>query len=81
MLNHLKSAKLLNEVKTIIIGNLCDNSNYMKQILKNFAKKLSIPFYSLDVFGHGVYNYPMIYNSDAEIASDNGIKFLKQSNW
>jgi len=80
MLHHLKSSKLLDQVKAIIIGNLCDNSDYMQETLRDFAKKLLIPIYSIDVFGHGIYNYPMIYNSDVEIASENGIKFLKQSN-
>jgi len=79
-LNHLKASKLLDPVKAIIIGNLCDNSDFMNKTLKIFSKKLSIPIYSIDVFGHGIYNYPMIYNSDVEIASENGIKFLKQSN-
>jgi muramoyltetrapeptide carboxypeptidase len=79
-LHHLKSTKLLNDVKAIIIGNLCDNSNYMKETLRDFAKKLLIPIYTIDVFGHGVYNYPMIYNADVEITSERGIKILKQSN-
>ena len=80
MLHHLKSSKLLDQVKAIIIGNLCDNSDYMQETLRDFAKKLLIPIYTIDVFGHGVYNYPMIYNADVEIASENGIKILKQSN-
>jgi muramoyltetrapeptide carboxypeptidase LdcA involved in peptidoglycan recycling len=50
----------------------------MYKTILDFAKKLSIPIYSIDVFGHGVYNYPMIYNSDAEILSEHGIKSLKQ---
>ena len=80
MLHHLKSSKLLDQVKAIIIGNLCDNSDYMQETLRDFAKKLLIPIYAIDVFGHGVYNYPMIYNADVEIASESGIKILKQSN-
>lgn len=80
MLNHLKSSKLLDGLKAIIIGNLCDNSDYMEEILRNFAKKMSIPIYAIDVFGHGVYNYPMIYNSDVKISSEDGMKILKQSN-
>ena len=80
LLNHLLSAKILDQVKGIIIGSLCNDSNDMKKTIMDFGKKLSIPIYSLDVFGHGIYNYPMIYNSDVEILSEDGVKILKEYN-
>jgi muramoyltetrapeptide carboxypeptidase len=73
MLNHLRIAHLLDYVQAIVIGNLCDKSEFMKHSINEFAQKLIIPIYLVDVFGHGVYNYPIIYNSDAKIKSENGI--------
>lgn len=77
VLNHLKAAGILDGVKAIIIGNLCDSSNYMSDTIKDFAQTVAIPIYSLDVFGHGVYNYPMVYNGDATISSIDKVMILK----
>ncbi len=77
ILNHFKAAGILDRVKAIIIGNLCDSSNYMSNTIKDFADTISTPIYSLDVFGHGIYNYPMIYNGDVKISSRERIMILK----
>ena len=77
MLNHLNAAGILDGVKAIIIGNLCDSSNYMSDTIKDFADTISVPIYSLDVFGHGIYNYPMVYNGDVTISSRKKVMILK----
>lgn len=79
MVNHLKMAGIFNEAKAIVIGDMCDTSNEMKRIIENFAESMNIPIYSSNFFGHGIYNYPMIYNSEVVIGLDNGIITLTQT--
>lgn len=67
ILNHLKSARILDSVKAVIIGDLNNSSNETKKIVKNFAKNMSVPFYSINIFGHSTYNYPFVYNIKGEI--------------
>ncbi len=79
LLNHFKMTNLFDYARAIIIGNLCDTSHYMEKIVIDFAKKLDLPIYSLNLFGHGIYNYPMIYNSKAVIGLNNGIITLTET--
>jgi muramoyltetrapeptide carboxypeptidase LdcA involved in peptidoglycan recycling len=49
----------------------------MSDTIKDFADTISVPIYSLDVFGHGIYNYPMVYNGDVTISSRKKVMILK----
>lgn len=67
ILNHLKAAGVFSNVKAVIVGDIYNSSNEMKNVVLNFAKNMNIPFYGIDVFGHNMYNYPFMYNSDGRI--------------
>ncbi len=67
ILNHLKAAGVFDSVKAVIVGDMYESSNEMKNVVLNFAKNINIPFYSIDVFGHNMYNYPFVYNANGRI--------------
>ncbi len=68
-LNHLRQAGLLKEVKAIIFGEFITKikDKGVKIALERFAKETTMPIYQTDQFGHGKMNYPLIYNTVAEI--------------
>jgi muramoyltetrapeptide carboxypeptidase len=78
ILNHLKSSGIFNNVKAIIFGDLCDKTEAMEKVIKKFAENIQLPVYKIDVFGHGIYNYPIIYNADGEIKTNLDIITLIQ---
>lgn len=77
MLYHLKMAGVLSDVKAIIFGDMCDNSNAMKKQLKEFAFNVIVPVYVTDYFGHCQRNYSIVYNAEAEIKLNGDIAKLK----
>ncbi len=78
MLYHLKSAGIFDYVEAIIFGDLCDESEVMAKVITNFATIIQLPIYKVDVFGHGQYNYPIVYNADGKIKIDKDIITLIQ---
>lgn len=79
MLSHLKMAGLFDGVRAVIVGNLCDDSDYMRKSIISFFSTLAIPTYAIDVFGHGMYNYPILYNADVSIQLMDGVVSLTQN--
>ena len=67
ILNHLKSAGLLNEVKAIIFGDFGNNKKNIK-VLEHFANNISIPVFQTNEFGHHRENFPIGINFDGEIS-------------
>ena len=59
------------EVKAIVIGYMDHKNERIKQCINDFSKISPIPVYTMNVFGHGIYNYPIIYNSDGIITVKN----------
>ena len=63
-LHHLKQARLLIGVKAIIFGNCEEGGDeHVAYALKRFAESLLIPVYKTDQFGHGKYNFPLVYGA------------------
>ncbi|MCL2001062.1 MAG: LD-carboxypeptidase [Planctomycetes bacterium] len=67
-LNHLKQAGLLNSVKAVVFGDFTASDEFMEFALRRFADENAVPMYKSDAFGHGVKNYPLVYNAPATIA-------------
>lgn len=68
-LNHLSQSGLFDDVKAIILGAFTHKTD-AKAIhiaLERFSKEINRPVYKTDQFGHDDVNYPLIYNSMAEI--------------
>jgi muramoyltetrapeptide carboxypeptidase len=67
-LNHLRQAGLLTKVHAIIFGE-CTGADEVGigVAIERFAQETAIPVYQTDQFGHGVKNYPLIYQAKAEI--------------
>ncbi len=66
---HLHQAGLLNQVKAIVLGEFLHalQDSDIAVALQRFAKDVPIPVYKSNQFGHGKLNYPLIYNSMAQI--------------
>lgn len=80
-LNHLKQAGLLKNVCAIVLGqfiapdtlNPTESSDIEKGIevaLERFAEDTQIPVFKNEQFGHGLANYPIVYNADSKIVVD-----------
>ena len=68
MLNHLKQVGIFKNVKGIIFGDFTDpEDKLIDMALERFALETKIPVFKTNQFGHGHTNYPLIYNSKAEI--------------
>lgn len=68
-LNHLSQAGLFKDVTAIVFGAFTHKTD-AKEIniaLERFATENDIPIYKTDQFGHAEVNYPLIYNTMAEI--------------
>ncbi len=67
-LNHLKQAGVLKNVKAIIFGDFANpGDDKVDFALQRFAAEMPVPVFKTDEFGHGIKNYPIIYNSKSEI--------------
>lgn len=75
ILNHLKQAGLLTNVRAIILGqysapddpqdvSVCEG---ITVAIERFAKDTQIPVFKNEQFGHGSINYPIIYNAISDI--------------
>lgn len=71
-LYHLKQAKMLENVKAIIFGNLGQEDELTMRVLREFTNKMKIPAFKTNQFGHNNLNFPIIYNSESSI------EFIKQ---
>lgn len=72
MLLHLSQAGKFHNVKAIIFGTFSESDRYKNYALKEFANQHSyIPCFQTNKFGHGYYNYPLIYNLNSEIKYNN----------
>lgn len=70
-LNHLKQAGVLKNVKAIIFGDFANpGDDKVDFALQRFAAEMPVPVFKTDEFGHGVKNYPIIYNSKSEIVQE-----------
>lgn len=67
ILNHLKQAGLLNDVRAIVFGDFTDGDEFVELALQRFANEIAVPVFKTDEFGHGIKNYPMIYNAKSTI--------------
>jgi muramoyltetrapeptide carboxypeptidase len=72
-LHHLWQAGLLREVSAIIFGDFIikTKNNGISIALDRFAQDINIPVYKTNQFGHGNINYPLVYNSTAEVVPSN----------
>jgi muramoyltetrapeptide carboxypeptidase len=78
-LYHLKESGVLKGVKAIVFG-LFSNGGDQKEIrkyLSKFADSISIPAYVTNMFGHGNYNKPLIYDAVAVLKGDKMIVTVK----
>jgi len=77
-LNHLKQAGLLKEVRGIILGQFIMSNalepsessaiaETIRVAIERFAKDTEVPVFKNDQFGHGLTNYPIVYNAKSEI--------------
>lgn len=67
VLQHLRQSGALDNAKAIIIGEITSQEN-IDVLINDFIKGLKIPVFKTEIFGHGVKNYPWIYNADAVIS-------------
>lgn len=66
-LNHLKSAGIFKDAKAIVLGEFVGGTEEVELAIQRFADEINIPVYITNQFGHGVKNYPLIYNADSRI--------------
>lgn len=66
-LHQLKQAGLLDGVKAIVFGEFTATDEFAPLALQRFAQETQIPIFKTDEFGHGVKNYPLIYNAKSKI--------------
>ncbi len=69
ILNHLKNAGLLHNVKAIIFGDFGNNKENLK-VLKHFANEINIPIFKTNEFGHQKENLPFGINFNGTIKKD-----------
>ncbi len=68
---HLKQAGLL-DVKAIVFGSFETIAGKSQEIsLRKFARENLIPIFKTNKFGHGKFNYPIIYGANAKIIKNN----------
>lgn len=68
-LNHLRQAGLLRHVNAIVFGEcLGPDTDGITVALQRFAYETLIPVFQTHQFGHGNMNYPIVYQSSAEIS-------------
>lgn len=66
----LQQAGIFKGVKAIVLGQFEENDPSKPDVffaLERFAKETAIPVFKCDAFGHGIKNYPLVYNSEASI--------------
>ncbi len=66
----LRQAGVFKGVKAIVLGQFEENDLTKADVqfaLERFAKETAIPVFKCDAFGHGLKNYPLVYNSEASI--------------
>ncbi len=67
-LTHLKQANLLNDVRAVVFGEcISDDEEVVMFALRRFANEVNFPVFQSQVFGHGVTNYPIVYQSEGTI--------------
>lgn len=68
-LNHLRQAGLLKHVNAIVFGE-CLGADLIdiETALQRFAQETKIAVFKTHQFGHGNMNYPIVYQSPAEIS-------------
>lgn len=67
-LTHLRQAKLLENVKAVVFGEcLSQDEAVVKLALKRFADEVTFPVFQCNTFGHGLKNYPIVYQAESEI--------------
>lgn len=67
MLEHLKQDGKLKTARAIIFGDFTGADEYVQFAIQRFADENAIPVFKTDEFGHGIKNYPLIYNSESMI--------------
>ena len=66
----LRQAGVFKGVKAIVLGQFEENDPSKPDVffaLERFAFDTTIPVFKCDAFGHGLKNYPLLYNSEASI--------------
>ncbi len=68
-LYHLAESGILSASKAIVLGdfNKGNENHEVTFALKRFAKYCNLPVFKSNFFGHGIHNYPIIYNAIAVI--------------
>lgn len=69
MLEHLLQAKILEGVKAIIFGEFIGTKD-IKKVIKCFSKRIKVPMFTTNKFGHDYNNYPLSYNLESKIIYD-----------
>lgn len=66
---HLIHSKLLKGAKAIVLGDFYEHQKdgYVSKAIMNFACHVQVPVYMTNMFGHGKYNTPILYNTNAII--------------
>lgn len=74
MLWHLKSAGVFSGAKAILFGDFeaASKDSDVEYALQRFADQSDLPVYKTNNFGHGKYNYPLVYNASAKIEPEGG---------
>lgn len=68
MLTQLRDAGAFIKVKAVILGSFSRGDEASEFALERFAADCDKPVFRTDLFGHGEKNYPLVFNSPAEIA-------------
>lgn len=70
LMNHLKQAMVLEEVKAIIFGSFNQDDKDLMQVLKDFANEIKVPVFKTNKIGHEKFNDPVICNSSSFIVPE-----------
>ncbi len=68
MLEHLWQAKIFDDARSIIFGTFTQDfepdgvTSFIPQALAEFSKRIDIPVFKTNYFGHGEKNYPLVLN-------------------
>lgn len=77
ILYQLKQAGVFKDVKAIVFGEFSGKDEFIDFALQRFALETAIPVFKTDEFGHGVKNYPLLYNAYSTLCPYGGGQFYK----
>lgn len=81
-LMHLKQAGVFEGAKAIVFGDFTVGDEFNNLALQRFAQETEIPVFKTNEFGHGIKNYPIIYNANSTIQkSENGADYKLIMRW